>query len=164
MSDLIPDEAGQQTARLVLQMDAAISAFRAGRSSGVHALDTVSQLGRGALDEATTGSDARTADRRVPGRPSQTELAVLTALADTYGAEMLTNASLGYVLRLVARNGGVSLVKRVLFGESASDQQLSVMLTSVRAEFGQISSVFAGEFFAEANALIAGFRPRPPQA
>ena len=37
------------------------------------------------------------------------ELAVLTVLADTYGAEMLSNSSLGYVLRLFARHGGVVL-------------------------------------------------------
>src|ERR1700686_2864225 len=49
--------------------------------------------------------------RRVPRRPKRVELAVLTVLADTYGAEMLSNSSLGYVLRLFARHGGVVLAQ-----------------------------------------------------
>jgi hypothetical protein len=36
---------------------------------------------------------------------------------------MLINSSLGYVLRLFARHGGVVLAQCVLFGESAADQQ-----------------------------------------
>jgi hypothetical protein len=47
------------------------------------------------------------------------------------------------------------LAQCVLFGESAADQQLSVMLAAV-------SSIFADEFFADADALLPGFRPRPP--
>jgi hypothetical protein len=100
--------------------------------------------------------------RRVPRRPDRVELAILTALADTYGSEMLSNASLGYALRLVARHGGIAFVQRVLWGESASDVQLSVMLTAARTAFTQISLAFTDVFLAEANAVIAGFMPRPP--
>jgi hypothetical protein len=170
MSDPTPDQASQETARLVLQMDAAISAFRAGRSSGVQALDAASHAISGAPNDPPAdpvtggmpGTHARRVKRHVPRRPDRAELAVLTVFADTYGAEMLSNASLGYVLRLFARHGGVTLAQRVLFGESASDQQLSVMLTATRVALTQVSALFAEQFFAEANALIAGFRPRPP--
>ena len=166
MSEPNPDQASQETARLVLQMDAAISAFRAGQLSGVQALDAASQIVRDPSIDLTIenmpGTYTRPVERRVPRRPNRVELAVLTVLADTYGAEMLSNSSLGYVLRLFARHGGVVLAQRVLFGESASDQQLSVMLTATRAALIQVSALFAEEFFAEANALIAGFRPRPP--
>jgi hypothetical protein len=65
---------------------------------------------------------------------------------------------------LFARQGGVVLAQRVLFGESAADQQLSVMLTATRAALTQVSALFAEEFFAEANVLIAGFRPHSPDA
>jgi hypothetical protein len=166
MSDPTPDQASQETARLVLQMDAAISAFRAGQSSGVRALDAASHAVSGAPNDPViggiSGTYTRPVERRVPRRPNRVELAVLTVLADTYGTEMLSNSSLGYVLRLFARHGGVVLVQRVLFDESASDQQLSVMLTATRVALTQVSALFAEEFFAEANALIAGFRPRPP--
>jgi hypothetical protein len=102
--------------------------------------------------------------RRVPRRPDRVELAILTALADTYGSEMLTNASLGYALRLVARHGGIALVQRVLWGDTATDTQLAVMLTATRAAFTQITLALADAFLAEANDVIAGFRPRPPGA
>ena len=166
MSDSTPDQARQETARLVLQMDAAISAYRAGRSSGVQALDAVSHSVSSASNDPVMGGMpgpyTRPVQHRVPRRPNSVELAVLTVLADTYGAEMLSNSSLGYVLRVFARHGGVALAQRVLFGESASDQQLSVMLTATWVALTQVSALFAEEFFAEANALIAGFRPRPP--
>jgi len=166
MSDPTPDQASQETARLVLQMDAAISAFRAGQRSGVRALDAASHSVSGAPDDPVIGgmpgTYTRPVERRVPRRPNRVGLAVLTALADTYGAEMLSNSSLGYVLRLFARHGGVVLAQRVLFGESAADQQLSVMLTATRVALTQVSALFAEEFFAEANAAIARFRPRPP--
>jgi hypothetical protein len=48
---------------------------------------------------------------------------------------------------LFARQGGVVLAQRVLFGESAADQQLSVMLTATRAALTQVSALFAEEFF-----------------
>jgi hypothetical protein len=164
MSEPTPDQASQETARLVLQMDAAISAFRAGQSSGVQALDAASRILT--LGSASSGkmpaSGTRPTERGVPRRPNQVELAILTALADTYGAEMLTNSSLGYVLRLFAKYGGVTLVQRALFGESASDQQLSMMLTAARIALTQVSTIFPDVFFADANAVIVGFRPRPP--
>jgi len=164
MSEPTPNHACQETARLVLRMDAAISAFRAGLRSGVQALDAASQIvtrvspSSGSLPVSGT----RPAERRVPRRPNKVELAILAALADTYGAEMLTNSSLGYVLRLFAKIGGVALVQRLLFGESASDQQLSMMLTAARIALTQVSTLFPEVFFADANAVIAGFRPRPP--
>lgn len=89
------------------------------------------------------------------------ELAVLTAFADTYGAEMLSNSSLGYVLRLFARHGGVALAQRVLFGESAADQQSSVMLLATRVGLAQVSALFQDQVFADLNVVIEGYRPRP---
>ncbi len=46
----MPDKADQETARIVLQLDRAITAFRAGESTGLRALDSASRLsiGKGA--------------------------------------------------------------------------------------------------------------------
>jgi hypothetical protein len=130
MSDYTPDQASQKTARLVLQMDTAISTFRAGRSSGVQALDAASQTVSSVHNDPSIGgmpcTYARPVERCVPRRPNRVELSVLAVLADTYSAEMLSNPSLGSVLRLLAGHGAVALVHRGLFGESAADQQLSV--------------------------------------
>ncbi|WP_158938367.1 hypothetical protein [Burkholderia sp. S171] len=170
MSDSLPEPPRDKvepvdpdTARIVLRLDDAISAFRAGEASGIPALDSASRL---AGDQAGDLADDVTAranrHRKVPRRPDRVELAILTALADTYGAELLTNASLGYALRLVARHGGIAFVQRILWGESASDAQLATMLGATRAAFTQLSLAFPDAFLAEANDVIAWFRPRPP--
>jgi hypothetical protein len=157
------ERADQATARLVLVLDTAITTFRAGKSTGIPALDSASRLIGDMADDATTSNATRRGQRRrIPRRPDRVELEILTALADTYGSEMLSNAPLGYALRLVARQGGIALVQRVLWGESASDVQLATMLGATRAAFTQISLAFPDVFLAEANDVIAWFRPRPP--
>jgi hypothetical protein len=149
------------TARIVLRMDDAISAFRAGEATGLRALDSASRLMGELTDEASTTAAALSGERpRVPQRPDRVELAILTALADTYGSEILHNASLGYALRLIARHGGVSLVQRVLWGESASDLQLATMLGATRAAFTQITLAFSDDLMVDAKNALAGFRPR----
>jgi hypothetical protein len=153
------DPARQETARIVLALDAAITAFRAGALTGLRALDAASRLSSDLASDAIARAKRH---RRGAGRPDRVELAILTALADTYGAEILTNASLGYALRLVARHGGVALVQRMLWGDTASDTQLAVMLAAAQAAFTQISLAFPDAFLAEANDVLAGFRPRPP--
>ena len=152
-----------ETARIVLRLDDAISAFRAGEATGIPALDSASRLIGDLADDAISSNVTHRGERRrIPRRPDRVELAILTALADTYGAEMLSNSSLGYALRLVARQGGIALVQRVLWGESASDVQLATMLGATRAAFTQNSLAFPDAFLAEANDVLAGFRPRPP--
>jgi hypothetical protein len=148
-----------ETARIVLRLDDAISAFRAGEGTGLRALDSASRLIGDLADDVTARANGH---RKVPRRPDRVELAILTALADTYGAEILHNASLGYALRLVARHGGVTLVQRVLWGESASDVQLATMLGATRAAFTQITLAFSDDLMADAKNALAGFRPRPP--
>jgi hypothetical protein len=151
------------TARLVLRLDDAISAFRAGEATGIRALDAASRLIGDLADDVTARANGH---RKVPRRPDRVELAILTALADTYGAEIVHNASLGYALRLVARHGGVALVQRVLWGESASDVQLATMLGATRAAFTQITLAFRDDLMAEANDVLSAYRPqtrpRPP--
>jgi hypothetical protein len=151
-----------ETARIVLRMDTAISAFRAGEGTGLPALDSASRL-MGDLADDAVGRAATQRDKRprIPRRPDRVELAILTALADTYGAEILSNASLGYALRLVARHGGIALVQRVLWGESAADRQLATMLGAARVSFEEVVSAFSNELLAQAHDVLAEFRPRP---
>jgi hypothetical protein len=56
----------------------------------------------------------------------------------------------------------MAFVPRVLWGESASDAQLAMMLTASRVAFTQLSLAFADAFLGEPNAVIAGFMPGPP--
>ena len=93
-------------ARIVLRLDDAISAFRAGERTGLRALDSASGLMRMLTDEEVMSeAERRAASRHIPSRPDRVELAILTALANTYGSEILHNTSLGYALRLIAHQG-----------------------------------------------------------
>jgi hypothetical protein len=153
------------TARLVLLLDQAITAFRAGEGTGVHALDLASRLmGERELADDPIWRDTtqRSVRGPIPRRPDRVELAVLSALAGTYGADLLTNAALGYALRLIARHGGIAFVQRVLWGASASDLQLAEMLKTSRAALVQVSLAFSDAFLADANDVLAGFRTPPP--
>ena len=72
MSEPTPDQASQETARLVLRMDAAISAFRAGLRSGVQALDAASPIVTRVLPSSSMPvSGTRPTERRVPRRPNK---------------------------------------------------------------------------------------------
>jgi hypothetical protein len=141
MSERNPDQTSQETARLVLQMDAAISAFRAGQLSGVQALDAASQIVSGPSNDltigTTPGSYFRPLERPVLRRPKRAELAVLTAFADTYGAEMLSNSSLRYTMTNphgASRRGYARLLqadefaKRLASSHLASDHRHSSLL------------------------------------
>jgi hypothetical protein len=150
------------TARLVLQLDHAITASRAGQGTGVHAFDAARRFMIGSMPEVLPGTALY---RVLPARADRVELAILTALAQRYGAALLTDSTLGSALRLIARDGGVALVQRVLWSESAADADLCATLAAVQAALSEISLAFPDAFFAEANALIAAccpFTPRPP--
>jgi hypothetical protein len=83
----------------------------------VHALDLASRLmGELADDPIWRDTTQRSPRGPIPRRPDRVELAVLSALAGTYGADLLTNAALGYALRLIARHGGIAFVQRALWG------------------------------------------------
>jgi len=115
------------------------------------------------VEEVMSEAEHRAARRRIPCRPDGVELAILSALADTYGSEILHNASLGYVLRLIARHGGVTLVQRVLWGESASDLQLAAMLGATGAAFTQLTLAFSRDLMADADEVLLRFRPQLPK-
>ncbi|SOE96864.1 hypothetical protein SAMN05414139_09879 [Burkholderia sp. D7] len=101
----MPDKAYLETARIVFALDTAIASFRAGESSGVGALDSASSLLDDLADDAPSEHVGRAdGHRRVPPRPDRVELAILKALADTYGADMLTNTSVGYALNRIGES------------------------------------------------------------
>ena len=157
------DPGSQETARIVLALDAAIAAIRVGKSTGWPTLDAAMRMSREHTEDAVLEHAARASGTtRVPPQPNRVELAIVTALADTYGSEVLTNASLAYAVGLAGRRGGIALVQRVLWGDSDADMQLASMLTACRGAFTQIVFAWPNVFFAEANAVIAGFMPRPP--
>jgi hypothetical protein len=68
----MPDQARQETVRIVLALDTAIAAFRAGRSTSLRALDAASLLIREAKDVSANSEFYRV----LPPRPDRVELAI----------------------------------------------------------------------------------------
>ena len=101
----MPDKSDQETVRIVLQLDDAISAFRAGEATGLRALDSASRMMGDLADDAIARASGQ---RGVSGRPDRVELAILTALVDTYGAELLNPD----FVRLAEAYGAVGLRAR----------------------------------------------------
>jgi hypothetical protein len=144
--------ANDDTQLLACALAVAVTVCRAGRTSGVAALDTPRVL---SIDLDEFALMAAQGARPVPDCLDQVERAILMTLADIYGAEMLTSASLGYALRLLAWHGGVRLMQRVLWGTSDEDLQLAEILSEARTDFISLTTVFADARFAQARALLA---------
>jgi len=102
----------------------------------------------------------------LPTRPGRLELAVLTALAQVYGSALVQDSHFLPVLDAIASRGGVALVQRVMFGdawgEQSEDVRLAALLLDARIAFEVLCGTWPEVFMADADAALAGFRPRPP--
>jgi hypothetical protein len=126
-----------------------------------------------ALDEAVAlkrrATIARLAAHRdavpiLPVRPSRIELAVLTALAQTYGPALLEQPSFIPVFDCIAECGAVVLVQRSLWGERSEDVRLAARLLAARVPFEILCGTWPEVFMAQAQAELQGFRPQPPKS
>lgn len=126
-----------------------------------------------ALDEAVAlkrrAAIARLAAHRdavpiLPVRPSRIELAVLTALAQTYGPPLLEQPSFTPVLDCIAECGAVVLVQRALWGERSEDMRLAARLLAARVPFEILCGTWPEVFMAQAQAELQAFRPHPPKS
>lgn len=145
----MPNLTNKNTDALVLLLDSAVTAYRAGRYSGFMALDML-----------RSDSDPKALRRRraLPAKPDVVEIAVLTALAEVYGDAILTNAGLTFAIRLVAEHGGVFIVRRLICGTSETDARLSMLLEASYDRFSLIARAWPDILFADANDLLAGYR------
>jgi hypothetical protein len=98
----------------------------------------------------------------LPSRPNRIELAVLTALAQTYGAALLHDSRFTPVIDFTAEWGAVVLVQRVLWGDRSVDVRLAARLLEARIPFEILCGTWPGVFMAQAHAELQAFRPRPP--
>ncbi|SAL66132.1 hypothetical protein [Caballeronia humi] len=96
----------------------------------------------------------------LPVRPSRIELAVLTALAQTYGPALLDQPSFTPVLDCIAECGAVVLVQRAPWGERSEDVRLAARLLAARVPFEILYGTWPEVFMAQAHAELRGFMPR----
>lgn len=146
-------------AHVVLELDAAITRKR-----------------RAAAAWLTAHGDAKPL---LPVKPSRLELAVLIALAETYGTALTKDARFVAVLDCIIERGAVVLVQRVMYGArtesdhladfgvtayAAESARLAELLREARVAFEFLCATWPEMFLAEAHAAFAriGVRVHPP--
>ncbi|MBC8641973.1 hypothetical protein IAG25_34680 [Caballeronia sp. EK] len=113
----------------------------------------------------------------LPIKPTRMELAVIIALAETFGAALYKDARFVPVLDCIADVGAVALVQRVMYGgriendDSASgiaheNTRLADVLRDARVAFEFLCATWPEVFLAQTHAVLAGMgvRVRPPDA
>lgn len=118
----------------------------------------------------------------LPIKPTRMELAVVIALAETYGAALYQDARFVPVLDFIADDGAVALVQRVMYGAraesdnradfdvtgpTAENTRLADVLREARAAFEFLCATWPEVLLAETHALLAGLgvqvRPTEPE-
>ncbi|MCE4548054.1 MULTISPECIES: hypothetical protein [unclassified Caballeronia] len=119
--------------------------------------------------------------RGLPLRPTRMELAVVIALAETYGAAVYKETRFLPVLDCIADDGAVALVQRVMYGaradsdnsadfdvtaRTAGNTRLADVLRDARVAFEFLCATWPEVFLAQAHAVLAelGVHVRPPDA
>ncbi|WP_235024751.1 hypothetical protein [Caballeronia arvi] len=106
----------------------------------------------------------------LPIRPSRIELAVVIALAETFGASLYKEARFVSVIDLIAEVGAVALVQRVMYGVrpdydnsddgapavAAENARLAEVLREARVAFEFLCTTWPEVFLAQAHATLAG--------
>ncbi|AET95042.1 hypothetical protein BYI23_D015320 (plasmid) [Burkholderia sp. YI23] len=113
--------------------------------------------------------------RGLPLRPTRMKLAVVIALAETYGAALYKETRFLPVIDCIADDGAVALVQRVMYGargetdfdvtaRTAENTRLADVLRDARVAFEFLCATWPEVFLAETHALLAGLgvHVRPP--
>lgn len=98
----------------------------------------------------------------LPVAPSRMDMAILIALAETYGHAIVEDPRFYPAISFVAERGGVALVQQVLFGDSmnsvasgaACNDPLSSLLKEARPAFEFLCSTWPEAFMAQANTAL----------
>ncbi|BBQ03406.1 hypothetical protein BSFA1_85340 (plasmid) [Burkholderia sp. SFA1] len=148
-------------ARVVLKVDEAITLKRTAAAGWLTAHDHA----------------APSPPRGVPLKPTRMELAVVIALAETYGAALYKETRFLPVIDCIADDGAVALVQRVMYGaraetdfdvtaRTAENTRLAEVLRDARVAFEFLCATWPDVFLAETHALLAdlGVHVRPPDA
>ncbi|WP_244256279.1 hypothetical protein [Caballeronia zhejiangensis] len=160
--DRWPDEAPTpEVARVVLKVDQSITLKRTAAAAWLTAYgDAVPSL---------------------PIKPTRMELAILIALAETYGRTLDNDARFIPVIDFIADYGAVVFVQRVMYGArpasdniadfdvtayAAENARLAEAVRDARVAFEFLCATWPEVFLAQTHAVLAGLgiRVRPPEA
>nr|WP_284507444.1 hypothetical protein [Caballeronia sp. ATUFL_F1_KS39] len=102
----------------------------------------------------------------LPVKPSRLELAVIIALAETYGAALSSLPRFLPVLDFIADDGAVKLVQRVMYGArpttdfdvtayAAENARLAELMREARTAFEFLCATWPEAFMAQASEALA---------
>jgi hypothetical protein len=113
----------------------------------------------------------------LPVKPTRMELAVVIALAETYGVPLYIDARFIPVIDFIADYGAVVFVQRVMYGArpvtdfdvtayAAENARLAEAVRDARVAFEFLCATWPEVFLAQTHAVLAGLgvRVRPPDA
>jgi hypothetical protein len=157
-SDRWPDEAPTpEVARVVLKVDQSITLKRTAAAAWLTAHGDAVPL--------------------LPVKPTRMELAVVIALAETYGAPLYKESRFVPVIDFIADYGAVVFVQRVMYGArpvtdfdvtayAAENARLADAVRDARVAFEFLCATWPEVFLAQTHAVLAGLgiRVRPPEA
>jgi hypothetical protein len=157
-NDRWPDEApAPEVARVVLKVDQSITLKRTAAAAWLTAHGDAVPL--------------------LPVKPTRMELAVVIALAETYGAPLYKDARFIPVVDFIADYGAVVFVQRVMYGArpvtdfdvtayASENARLSDAVRDARVAFEFLCATWPEIFHAQTHAVLAGIgvRVRPPEA
>jgi hypothetical protein len=113
----------------------------------------------------------------LPVKPTRMELAVVIALAETYGTPLYRDARFVPVIDFIADYGAVVFVQRVMYGArpmtdfdvtvyAAENARLAEAVSDARVAFEFLCATWPEVFLGQTHAVLAGIgvRVRPPDA
>ncbi|GAB5101384.1 hypothetical protein [Caballeronia sp. HLA56] len=157
-----PSEApSAEVARVALKIDQAITSKRTAAAAWL----------------TTYGQTVPSLPRCLPLKPTRMELAVLIALAETFGSALYQDPRFMPVLDFIADCGAVALVQRVMYGArpktdfdvtglTAENASLNGVLRDARVAFEFLCATWPEVFLAQTHAVLAriGVRVLPVDA
>jgi hypothetical protein len=157
-NDRWPDEMPSvEVARVVLKVDASITLKRTAAAAWLTAHGDAVPL--------------------LPVKPTRMELAVVIALAETYGAPLYKESRFVPVIDFIADYGAVVFIQRVMYGArpvtdfdvtayAAENARLAEAVRDARVAFEFLCATWPEVFLAQTHAVLAGLgvRARPPEA
>jgi hypothetical protein len=157
-NDRWPDEMPSvEVARVVLKVDASITLKRTAAAAWLTAQGEAVPL--------------------LPVKPTRMELAVIIALAETYGTPLYRESRFMPVLDFIADYGAVVFVQRVMYGArpvtdfdvtayAAENARLFDAVRDARMAFEFLCATWPEVFLAQTHAVLAGLgvHVRPPEA
>jgi hypothetical protein len=144
---------------IISRLKTIVDQYRRDRLSG-----SLSSVYAGSSRESGRAVDPSTTN--IPGftihqcsiKAGSVEFSILTLLVHVYGPALFGDDAMDFVIETFAKEGGIRLVQRALWGSDDVGIILDLLLGEAISYFVELSERHAELFMAEALVLLGGFR------